>query len=88
MPHPTSGFANIPPQVPQYLGCVASLVDVLSTGATHVAYSIFDCEGAVNSGAMEAVAQLSGTAFDINDEDTVLRGAVLIVCEEQCDTNS
>ena len=79
MPDPNTGLARVPEQVPGLLGCVRELVDVLACGPHYVAYSVFDCEGETNRAAMDAVASVSGVAFDLEDGDTVLRGAVLVV---------
>ena len=76
---PTTGFARVPDQVPGLLGCAPGLVDVLASGPDYVAYSVFDSEEEANPAAMAAVAAVSGVAFDSNDEDAVLRGAILIV---------
>lgn len=81
MPDPETGFARVPEQVPGLLGCPPELVDVLASGPEYVAYSVFDCEGEANPAAMAAVAAVSGGAFDSEDEDAVLRGAVLVVQE-------
>ena len=79
MPDPETGFARVPEQVPGLLGCAPELVDVLASGPEYVAYSVFDSEGEANPAAMAAVAAVSGVAFDLEDEDAVLRGAVLIM---------
>jgi hypothetical protein len=79
MPDPKTGFAQVPKQVPELLGCAPGLVDVLASGPEYVAYSVFDCEGQTNQAAMAAVAAVSGVAFDSEDEDAVLCGAVLVV---------
>ena len=79
MPNPTTGLVGVPASVPELLGCAANLVDVLASGLGYVAYSIFDCEDDMNPAAMEAVAQISGVSFAFDDEDAVLRGAVLVV---------
>ena len=79
MPDSVTGFARVPEQVPGLLGCASELVDVLACGPEYVAYSVFDSEEEVNPAAMAAVAAVSGVAFDSEDEDAVLRGAVLVV---------
>ena len=79
MPDPATGFARVPDQVPGLLGCAPGLVDVLASGPEYVAYSVFDSEEEANPAAMVAVAAVSGVAFDSDDEDAVLCGAVLIV---------
>ena len=81
MPDPATGFASVPDQVPALLGCAPGLVDVLASGPEYVAYSVFDSEGEANPAAMAAVAAVSGVAFDSDDEDAVLRGAVLVVSD-------
>lgn len=79
MPNPATGLVGVPAAVPALLGCAPALVDVLASGPTYVAYSIFDSEGEVNPAAMEAVGELSGVSFDIDDEDATLHGAILVV---------
>jgi hypothetical protein len=79
MPDPKTGLVRVPGQVPVLLSCTPGLVDVLASGPDYVVYSVFDSEGPVNPEAMVAVSQVSGEAFDLDDEDTVLRGAVLVV---------
>lgn len=79
MPDPATGLAWVPDKVSGLLGCAPGLVDVLASGPEYVAYSVFDSEGEVNPAAMAAVAAVSGVAFDAEDEDAVLRGAVLVV---------
>lgn len=79
MPDPATGFAQVPEQVPALLGCAPELVDVLASGPDYVAYSVFDSEEAVNEAAMAAVAAISGIAFNAEDEDTLLCGAVMVV---------
>lgn len=73
------GFAQVLERVAVLLDCTPELVDVLASGPEYVAYSIFDSEGEVNLSAMVAVTEISGVAFEAEDEDAVLRGAVLIV---------
>lgn len=79
MPDPKTGLAQVLEQVATLLGCAPGLVDVLASGPEYVAYSVFDCEGETNLAAMAAVAAVSGVAFEAEDEDAVLRGAVMIV---------
>ena len=79
MPDPVTGLAQVPDQVPGLLSCAPGLVDVLASGPEYVAYSVFDSEGEANPAAMAAVAAVSGVAFDSEDEDAILRGAVLVV---------
>ena len=76
---PATGFARIPEQVSAMLGCAPGLVDVLASSTHYVAYSVFDCEGEINQAAMEAVGELVGQAFDIENEDETLRGPVLVI---------
>ena len=73
------GFARVPEQVPELLGCSPELVDILASGASYVAYSVFDSEGEANHQGMAAVAKASGITFDKMDEDTTVRGAILLV---------
>ena len=82
LPEAKSGLAAVPEPVPILLGCAPGLVDVLASGLDYVAYSVFDCEGQANPTAMEAVAKVSGVSFDIDDEDALLRGPVLIVTRD------
>ena len=79
VPNPTTGLVGVPASVPVLLGCMPELVDVLAAGPGYVAYSIFDSEGEVNPVAMEAVEAVSGVSFDLEDEDAVLRGPVLVL---------
>lgn len=80
LPDPVTSFAQVTEQVSALLGCAPDLVDVLASGADYVAYSVFDSEESVNEAAMTAVAAVSGVVFDAEDDDTVLRGAVLVLC--------
>jgi hypothetical protein len=80
LPDPTTGFAQVTEKVSTLLGCAPELVDVLAIGPDYVAYSVFDSEESVNEAAMTAVAAVSGVVFDVEDDDTVLRGAVLVLC--------
>ena len=80
MPNPETGFARIPEQVPALLGCAPDLIDVLMCAPQYVAYSIFDYEGGQpNETAMDVLATLTGYAFDLSDDDTVLLGPILLV---------
>lgn len=79
MPNPATGLVGVPESVPVLLGCTPALVDILASGPTYVAYSIYDAEGETNPAAMEAVAKVSGFSFDLDDEDAILRGPVLVV---------
>lgn len=80
LPDPATGFAQVTEQVSALLGCAPDLVDVLASGPHYIAYSVFDSEESVNEDAMMAVAAVSGIVFDAEDDDTVLRGAVLVLC--------
>jgi hypothetical protein len=79
MPDASTRFVKVPERVPAVLGCVPELVDVLATGPDYVAFSVFDSEDSVNLPAMAAMSDVSGIAFSEDDEDTVLRGAVLVI---------
>lgn len=81
MPNRTTGLVGVPAAVPILLGCAAELVDVLDSGPGYVVYSIFDCEEEKNPTAMEAVGFVSGVNFELDDEDAILRGPVLVVTE-------
>jgi hypothetical protein len=78
LPDPVFGLASIPERVVTLLGCTPQLVDVLVSNPSYVVYSIFDCEEQVNDAAMIAVSELTGIKFS-DDEDEILRGAVLVV---------
>jgi hypothetical protein len=78
MPDAETGFARVPEQVSVMLGCAPDLVDVLASGSDYVVYSVFDCEGPVNQAGMAAVAEVSGVAFDADDEDAILCGPMLV----------
>jgi hypothetical protein len=75
----TIPFAEVPLQVAVLLGCVPNLVDVLANGEGYVVYTVFDSEEPANLGATQAAAELTGIEFDIENEDDLLRGPVLIV---------
>ena len=79
LPDTASGFVKVPSSVAVLLDCAPTLVDVLASGPGYVAYSVFDCEGEINHTAMVAVSEVSGVKFDESDEDSVLRGGVLVV---------
>jgi hypothetical protein len=74
-------FTHVPEQVAVLLGCSPGMVDVLASGLGYVAYSVFDSEDDVNLEAMDAVTKVSGVSFDLDDEDTILRGVILIAQE-------
>jgi len=78
-PHAVPPFSGLADLVPGLLHCVPELVDVLASGQEYIIYSIFDCEGEVNSDAMAAVETLTGSSFDTENEDEVLRGPILVV---------
>jgi hypothetical protein len=69
----------IPRQVSVLLECAPGLVDVLDDGLNYVAYSVFDHEGHINTAAMDAVGALSPGVYDIEDEDALLRGPILLI---------
>ncbi len=79
LPDPATGFARVPERVPVLLDCAPELVDVLASGLGYVAYSVFDCEGPMNEAAMAAVSEVSGVAFDAEDDNIALCGPVLVV---------
>ncbi|RAK62409.1 hypothetical protein DLM85_23690 [Hymenobacter edaphi] len=54
-------------------------MDVQANGPGYMVYTVFDCEGEINPAAMKAVGELVGLTFNIEDEDEVLRGPVLVV---------
>ena len=78
-PEIVNGFTNVPNQVPALLDCLPDLVDILASGRGYVVYSVFDSEGEANDNAMEAVSTLTGIQFSPDDDDTLLRGPVLVV---------
>jgi len=66
--------------VPELLGCEPGLVDVLASGPNYVVYSVFDYEaGPVNEEAMQKLTSLTGMTFELDDEDAVLLGPVLVM---------
>lgn len=71
--------ARVTDEVAAHLGCVRNLVDVLDCGPDYVAYSVFDFEGSINQSAMIALEAVSGHRYDINDDDQVLQGPVLLI---------
>ena len=79
LPHAVTGLVGLPTAVSTLLDCAPSQVDVLASGPDYVVYSVFDCEEDVNVTSMEAVAAVSGVDFELDDEDAVLRGPVLVV---------
>ncbi|UYZ58063.1 hypothetical protein [Hymenobacter latericus] len=86
LPHPESGYAQLTDREAELLGCSRQMVDILASGRTHVAYSIFDYEGGeANLAAMQLLAGKWGWEFDMNEEPEVLKGPVLIVFEETAD---
>lgn len=87
LPHRVSGYAQLTEREAELLGCSQQMVDILATGKTHVAYSIFDYEGGdANLSAMQLLAGKWGWEFDMAEEPEVLKGPVLIVFEEVADT--
>lgn len=79
LPDPTTGFASVPDEVVAFLGCARALVDIQACGPNYVVYTIFDFSGEVNRSAMSAVTEITGEIFDLNDEDSLLCGPVMIV---------
>jgi len=75
-------FSGLSDLVPGLLHCAPELVDVLASGQGYIVYSIFDCEGEINLEAMAAVGAVTDMSFDIENEDEVLRGPVLVVLAE------
>ena len=77
----TSTEGNMPAidTVAHILGCSPSLVDVLASGSEYIAYSVFDYEGEVNETAMQVVQKTTGITFDLEDDDTILRGPILVI---------
>jgi hypothetical protein len=74
------GSIQVTARIAAELGCVPALVDTLDTGPGYSAFSIFDCEGAVNEAAMSAlnlISQYGG--YDVEDENTLLRGPILVI---------
>ena len=69
----------VPNTVSHLLGCAPSLVDILASGQGYVAYSVFDGEGETNIFAMRELAELTSNLFDLDNEDHILRGPVLII---------
>jgi hypothetical protein len=65
--------------ISELLGCTRNLIDVLDCGPTYAAYSIFDFEGAPNHTAMNVLAAISAHPYDIEDDDQVLQGPVLVI---------
>lgn len=79
LPNGATRFARVLERVPLLLSCMPGFVDVLASGPEYVAYSVFDSEQEINHAAMTVVEELSGFGFDLKDDDTILRGNVLIV---------
>lgn len=78
LPSP-AGYAQVSSEVAGFLGCTHGFVDVLDCGPDYVAYSVFDFEGPTNQDAMAALEAVSGNRYDIDDDDQVLHGPVLLV---------
>jgi len=74
-----SGRAKVTQAVADALGCHVGLVDVLASGPGYVAYSIFDCEEEINESAMIRLINLTEVAVDLEEDNDILRGNVLIV---------
>jgi len=79
LPTETTGFVDEASRVATVLDCAPGLVDVLASGRDYVAFSIFDHEGEPNPDAMKVLSDLTGTAFDVNEDDELLRGPILFV---------
>lgn len=79
LPDETTSYVVVQERVSVLLNCQPELVDVLASGQGYVAYSVFDSEQEINTMAMQAVEVLSGEVFDQEEEDSVLRGPVLVV---------
>jgi len=65
------------------LGCHPALVDILVSSRSYIVYSVFDSEGGLNEDAMLTVSNMTGIMFSVSDEDTILRGPVLIVTKTE-----
>lgn len=63
------------------LQCPPAQIDVLASGLGYMAFSVFDHEGEINLEAMRVLTQLTGISFNVDEEDEVLRGPILIVRE-------
>lgn len=74
-----AGYAQVTDEGAAHLGCARDLVDVLDCGPDYVAYSVFDFEGPTNQAAMTALEAVSGNRYDIDDDDQVLQGPVLLI---------
>jgi hypothetical protein len=61
------------------LDCAPGLVDVLACGPSYIVYSVFDHEGETNLEAMRVLSELTGATFDLEHEDQILRGPILVV---------
>ena len=79
LPDSQTGFVPHSNTAADLLGCDSRLVDILDCGPSFVAYSIFDCEGAVNTIAMEALSKISGHAYNGDDDDQTLHGPILLL---------
>lgn len=73
------GYIQNSGMVAKLLDTTPELVDILASGPGYLVFSVFDHEGEVNSAAMRAVAALTGVEFDLDNEDEVLRGPVLVI---------
>jgi len=74
-----TGYAQISERVSTLLECSAGLVDVLASGPHYVAYSVFDYEGEVNQAAMLALSDITRVPFNLDDDDAILQGPVLVI---------
>lgn len=79
LPAPPEHYAQVSHEVATLLGCAQGLVDVLDCGPGYAAYSIFDFEGDNNQLAMAALTAVSAHTYDIDNEEYVLQGPVLLV---------
>lgn len=79
LPAPPEHHAQVSHEVATLLGCAQGLVDVLDCGPGYAAYSIFDFEGDNNQLAMAALTAVSAHPYDIDNEEYVLQGPILLV---------
>lgn len=78
-----SGRARVTQTVADALGCAVGLVDVSASGPGYVAYSIFDCEEEINESATVQLMDLTEIEFDMEKDNDILRGNVLIIFKER-----
>ncbi|MBO0358598.1 hypothetical protein J0X19_11630 [Hymenobacter sp. BT186] len=79
--HPTTANVTQMARAARALECIPEMVDILASTPEYTVYTIFDHEGDPNLAATEAVAELTGIEFNLDDEDQVLSGPVLIIAE-------